>query len=145
MKKYWLFLVYVAVSLLIGKEFHPFSTFPMYNSFPNWGYVFLLKNERNEIVSYGKNFKDGQQKNAGYVGHTFYSFMEQNHYPYGYGKEDTAQLHQAGAVLMQMVVKGEVTDTFHFDTLKLYRRFYFLKNEQLNYRDDLLYAQPLRP
>lgn len=145
MKRYFIFLFYVAVSLMIGREFHPFSTFPMYDSFPNWGYVFFLKNEKGEVIPYGKNLRDGKTKNAGYVGHTFYSYMQQNHFTYGDGKEDSSQLHSVGRTLMEMILQGESNESFKFDTLRLYRRYYYLRNEQLDYRDDMIYEQALRP
>ena len=143
MSKYLLLISYVVTSLLVGKEFHPFSTFPMYNSFPNYGYVFFLKNEKNQEVTYGKNFSSS--KNAGYVAHTFYSFCNIHNYAFGNGKEESAHLQEAGEALMNMIVKDENTAALPFDTLKLYRRYYFLENDQLNYNDDLMYAKAVRP
>lgn len=145
MKNYALLLFYVAASLLIGKEFHPFSRFPMYNSFPNWSYVFYLKNERGEMVCYRRDLADGDKKNAGGVAHMFYSLFDYKGYKYGDGKEDTAQLHSAGKELMATILKGEDTNRFKFDTLKLYKRYYHLEKEQIVYRDDLMYEQAVKP
>jgi hypothetical protein len=143
MSRYFLFVFYVAISLLIGKEFHPFSTFPMFNSFPNYGYVFFLKNERDEVVTYGRNF--AKSKNAGYVAHTYYSFFNSHNYSCGFGEEDSAHVREAGKVLLEMILKDENTDALDFDSLKIYRRFYFLENEQLTFRDDLMYEDAVRP
>jgi hypothetical protein len=145
MNRYWLFLFYVAISLWIGREFHPFSTFPMYSRFPNWGYTFFLKNEKGDIVFYGKNLSDGKAKNAGYIGHHFYSYMEHYRYTYGDGSEDMGHLRNAGKSMMEMILQREDVKHFNFDTLKLYRRYYYVKSGKINYRDDMIYEQALRP
>jgi hypothetical protein len=145
MKRYFIFILYVTISLIVGREFHPFSTFPMYNSFPNWGYVFFMKNEKGDMIPYGPSLSDGQKKNAGYVGHTFYSYMEQKSYPFGDGKEDPAHLHNAGEALMKMILLGEDPQKIKADTIKIYRRYYYLKNETMQYRDDMIYEQAIRP
>lgn len=143
MRKYFLFIAYVFLALLVRKEFHPFSRFPMYDRFPNWGYVFFLKNERNEIVPYNKHFSIN--KNAGYVAHTFYSLFNHSGFGYGDGKEEPAHMKLAGKELLETIVRNEPVNTFDFDTLQLYRRFYFLKDDKLSYRDDLMYEQRIKP
>ncbi len=142
MSKYLLLIFYVLISILIGKEFHPFSTFPMYNSFPNYGYVFFLKNEKGEIVTFGRNFS--KSKNAGYIAHTFYSLCEHYGFNYGFGKENSEDLKKAGKEMLEMILYNEDEERFNFDSLKLYRRFYFLENKKLKYRDDLMYGQSLK-
>jgi hypothetical protein len=114
----------------------------MYNSFPNYGYVFFLKNERNEIVTFGKNFS--KSKNAGYVGHTFYSICEHHGFSYGSGKEKPEDMKVAGEELMNMIVKDEDIEHLGFDSLKLYRRYYYLDKRTLEYRDDVIYAQSIK-
>ena len=143
--KFFLFTAYLAVSLFIGYECHPFSTFPMYNSFPNYAYVFFLKNERNETVYYGLNVANGRKKNAGYVAHVYYSFFNHHHYNVGMGREKPEHLAQAGAQMMDMIMDGENFSTKNFDTLKLYRRYYFLAHNRLKFRDDLMYEKNVRP
>ena len=145
MKSYTLLLFYLVASLLIGKEFHPFSRFPMYNSFPNWSYVFYLKNEKNELVCYRRDLADGDKKNAGAVAHMFSSLFDYKGYNYGDGLEDSIQLRSAGKDLMTMILKNEDPNRFKFDTLKLYKRYYHLQKGQIVYRDDLMYAQAVRP
>lgn len=49
MKNYSLFLFYVLVSLLIG-EFHPFSRYEMYNSFPPTALAFMLTTPNGNII-----------------------------------------------------------------------------------------------
>ncbi len=142
MTKYLLLISYIILTFWVGKEFHPFSKFPMYCAFPNWAYVFYLKNEKGEIVSFGKNFSEN--KNAGYITHTYSSFFNFHNYQYGFGKEDSAQLKEAGNELITMILKDENQAKFNFDTLRLYKRFYSLENNQLHYRDDLIGERPLK-
>jgi hypothetical protein len=142
MRKYILLIGYIIISLIAANEFHPFSKFPMYNSFPNWGYVFHLKNENDESVYYSPNFS--HNKNAGYIAHTYYSFFNHHNYYCGSGKEEPAHLKEAGRELMNMILKDEDVSKFHFDSLILYRRFYYLENEQLTYKDDLMYEQAVK-
>lgn len=145
MKSYLLLILYIAASLLIGKEFHPFSSFPMYNSFPNWSYVFYLKNERGEEVYYQKTLTHWIKKNAGFIAHTFYSYSDYHHYQYGDGREDSIHLSSVGKELIKTILKDEPANRFKFDTLKLYRRYYHLENEQLVYRDDWMYEEAIKP
>jgi len=142
MRKYLLLIFYVVASTLIGKEFHPFSQFPMYNSFPNYSYVLFLKNEKGDIIPFGKYFP--RQKYAGQVAHVFYSYFTYHGYSCGYGKEDPVHLHQAGKEITEMLLKDEDPRKFDFDTLNLYRRFYYLADDRINYRDDLIYEQGIK-
>ena len=143
MRKCFLLIFYVVVSILIGKDFHPFSTFPMYNSFPNWSYAFYLKNEKGDVVPYRTNFLPG--KNAGLVAHQYSSFFSYHNFRCGFGEEDSLNLKMAGKELLGMLLQGENRSKFAFDTLKLYKRFYYLKNDNIMYRDDLMYEQAVKP
>ena len=142
MRKYFLLVFYVVVSLLIGREFHPFSLFPMYNSFPNYSYAFFLKNEKGELVPFRSNFS--RAKNAGGVAHQYASFFNFHHYEDGFSAEDSAHVKEAGQALMASILQGENISHFSFDTLRLYRRDYHLNNNQINYQDDLIHEQALQ-
>ena len=142
MRKYFLLVIYVVVSLLIGKEFHPFSLFPMYNSFPNYSYAFLLKNEKRELVPYRKTFSKG--KNAGGMAHQYSAFFDYHHYQGGFGHENSIYIKDAGKELMTKLLQDENTSDFSFDTLRLYKRYYHLDNDSISYRDDLMYEQAIK-
>ncbi len=143
MKAYILLLLYIISSLLIRKEFHPFSLFPMYNSFINYGYVFFVKNEQGDILPFYKKFSAG--KNAGYTAHAFGAFCHYHGYSFGFGKEDSVLLKQAGRELTDMLLRNEDFRNSSFDSLCLYKRYYYLKNGKLLYRDDLMYEKAIRP
>ena len=143
MRRYLLFVFYVVICVWIGKDFHPFSMFPMYNSFPNYSYAFYLKNERGELVPFRKNLSAG--KNAGAMAHQYASFYNFHHYNAGFGEESKTSLNEAGKELMGTLLQGESGRNFNFDTLFLYRRYYRLSNDSINYRDDLVYEQAVKP
>jgi hypothetical protein len=143
MRKYFLLIFYVVISLLIGKDFHPFSMFPMYNSFPNYSYVFYLKNEKDSMVPFFPNFLRG--KNAGALAHQYGSFFSYHHYVAGFGQENRSNLNEAGKDLMETLLQGEPRAKFGFDTLFLYKRYYHLDHDSINYRDDLIYEQAVKP
>ena len=142
MNKYLLFGLYLTISLLIG-EFHPFSRYPMYSSFPNYAYVFYLSNEKEEIVPFVNNF--GFSKNANFIAAAFYSISNHNNYTYGFGNEKAEQLQHTGKEIMDLILYRENTARFDFDTLKLYRRHYFIKNSQIHYTDKIMHEKSLRP
>jgi hypothetical protein len=141
MRKYFLLIIYIVVCTLIGKEFHPFSQFPMYSSFPNYSYTFSLKNERGELVPFRKHFTS---LNSGFIAHRYSTFFNHHGYLTGCGLEDSLHLNQAGKELMGMILQDRLTHPFDFDTLYLCRRYYYLKDNVINYQDDLMYAQAVK-
>lgn len=142
MKKYFLFGAYLLLSLVIG-EFHPLSRFPMYNSFPNYAYVFYLNDEKAQLVPYLKYFDFS--KNASYVAFDFYSFFNYNNYPLGYGNENPIHLKKAGESLTNMILEQKGALPYDFDTLKIYRRNYFIKDNHIQYNDHMMYEKALHP
>ncbi|MBL7793992.1 MAG: hypothetical protein JNK77_16815 [Saprospiraceae bacterium] len=140
MKKYFLFGAYLILSLVIG-EFHPFSRLPMYNSFPNYAYIFYLSDENERLIPYLKYFD--YSKNASYIAFFFYSICTQHNYPYGTDQEDPDHLEKTGKEIMDIILKNEDTTPFDFDTLKLYRKNYYIHNNQIRYTDYLMYEKAI--
>lgn len=143
MKNYLLLIFYVAVSLLIGREFHPFSNYPMYNSFPNYGYVFYITNERDSLIPLGITFRG--HKSAGYVGHMYCSFMNSKGYPGGEEKETPEQLQEAGKMLLNNLLESPYANAIQADTVKLYRRCYLLEKGKLINHNYLMYERAVKP
>jgi hypothetical protein len=143
MSRYFLLIFYLVVSLLLSKEFHPFARFTMYNSFPNYSYAFFLKDEKGNLLPFGKSF--AEQKDAGQVAHQFHAFFDYHQYNSGFGEEDTAHLKEAGKELIGRILQGENTAKLDFKIVSLYRRFYHVENDSIIYRDDLLYEQVIKP
>jgi hypothetical protein len=94
MRKYFLLIIYVSVSLLISKEFHPFAKFTMYNSFPNYSYAFYLKDEKGNLIPFRTGIE--KHKDAGAIAHKFYAYYVYHNWQYPFGPEDTTHLHLAG-------------------------------------------------
>ena len=140
---YYLFIGYLVISLSIGVEFHPFSRFPMYSSFPNSAYVFFLKNENDSIVPFHKYFSPA--KNTGYVAHIFYSYFKYHGYSNVNDYDNPVYLRSAGKEIVRMIVNGENLSKSGFDSLKLYRRNYYLQNDVIQYRDKMMYEQGVKP
>lgn len=142
MQKYFLFGLYLLLSLLVG-EFHPLSKYPMYNAFPNYAYVFYTTDEKEQLVPYLKNFQFS--KNASYIAFAFYSISDLHNYPYGFGKENPIHLKNTGKELLEVILDQENIANYNFDTLKIYRRFYFIEDKQIHYTDQMLYEKALHP
>ena len=142
MRKVFLLIFYVVASIIIGKEFHPFSRFPMYSTFPSYSYSFYLNNERGDLVPFTNYFS---VKKAWNVSHQYFSFFDFRGYNSGFGVEDSNQLGEAGKDLMHEILMSPKLVPFDFDTLILFRRCYCLKNGTINYTDKLLYEQAVKP
>jgi hypothetical protein len=143
MRRYFLLIFYVAISLLIGKEFHPFARFTMFNAFPNYSYAFYLNNERGELVPFRTGVEE--HKDAAAVAHQFYAFFSYHNYRCGFGEEDTTHLHEAGKELMSMILQDADTTKMNYKALRLYRRYYHLENDSIVYSDYLMYEKVIRP
>lgn len=52
---FYLGALYIVLTLLVG-ECHPFSSYPMFSSFPAQGEFVYVSNTKNEIISARKNF-----------------------------------------------------------------------------------------
>ena len=142
MRKVFLFIFYIVATVVIGKEFHPFSRFPMYSTFPNYSYSFYLHNERGELVPFTKYFS---AKKSGNVSHQYFSFFDFKGYNSGFGTEDSIQLNEAGKELMHEIVISHRLRAFDFDSLLLFRRCYYLQKGTICYNDKLLYEQVAEP
>jgi hypothetical protein len=143
LNNYSIFIAYVLICLVIGTEFHPFSNFPMYSSFPNSAYVFFLKNEQDKIVPLHQYFN--QAKNTGYLAHIFYSSFKYHRYVNASDYDNPVYLKTAGKEMMHVILKDENTTALDFDSLKLYRRNYYLKSDSIKYQDVLIYEQGIKP
>jgi hypothetical protein len=114
----------------------------MYDSFPNWAYVFYITNEHNEIVPYKKKFSIN--KDAGNIAHSFYMLFGNKNWYYGYGQEKPEHIKIAGKALIEKTIKNEDLSGLNFDTLKMYQRYYYLENDSIKYRDLLMYAERIK-
>ncbi len=127
----FLFVGYVLTTLAVG-EVHPFSRFPMYNSFPNWAYSFCLKDSAGQMLP----FISYTNTRSGSVAHQYYTVSALNNFAYGDGKEAPEQLQLVGREMMEridFVKKPEVGDT-----VSLYLVFYYLEDGEIKKRESLI-------
>ncbi|MDX2001057.1 MAG: hypothetical protein SFW35_01375 [Chitinophagales bacterium] len=130
-KNYLIFFGFVTVTFLVG-EVHPFSHFPMYNSFPNWSYAFFITDERNDTLFFEHHFRTS----AGPFAHQFYTICQHKGFAYGNRIETKAQLQEVGKAMLGLIEwKNKPSKT---KMLRLYRRTFMLTDGKLNIIDELM-------
>ncbi len=128
-------IIYIFTSLIIG-EFHPFSKFPMYSSFPNWSYSFFLTDSNNKFIPFNKFNMSG-----GEMGHWFYSICENKKIQYGNGMESRQELNLVGNEMIELMFKKNkyVSTIAERKNIKLYRLFCFYSNDTIQKKYYLMY------
>lgn len=125
------FIPYVAIAMWVG-EVHPFSQFPMYNSFPKWSYVFYIKTEDGRIVSTQKEL---DCKND-WIPHIYYTACENRNIAYGLGQETPEQMKLVGDEIMAALLKNK--HAFQAETLYFYKKHFYLEGHTLNTNETLM-------
>lgn len=123
-----LFAVYCAISLSVGEQ-HPFSRFPMYNSFPNWSYAFYLTDVSGEMIPWWHAF----EVDAGHIAHRFYGICQHYGIAYGHGMETEEELKFIGTELLKSV-DGKCRLSYDSE-LHLFRRHFFFEEGSLMHHD----------
>ncbi len=133
------FVVYILLSLKIG-EIHPFSRVPMYDSLPNWSYVFYAKDNHQNILFTQKNFSSSIK--TGLLAHRFYSYCDIHHISYGSGKEDPFGLKLAGRNVLDFMLQEIIVPPPPNDTIFLVRKnIYFNEKNSLVEKDEVIAYQ----
>jgi hypothetical protein len=133
------FVAYCAISLAIG-EWHPFSKFPMYSSFPNWSYAFYLSDEAEEMIPWWSAF----QVDAVHMAHRFYGICQHNGIAYGHGMESAVELRFIGNEMLKSVQDGYQLP--YEKELNLYRRHFFVEGDSIIHVDiqmATIHAEPV--
>lgn len=126
-------ILYMSCSLLIG-EIHPFSRFPMYNSFPNWSYAFYLADENGKLIP-AKEFNTIGTN----IGHTFYSISESEKIDYGNGIESNAELQTIGKKMMDLIMLNNKSTKQH--KVVLHRIYFYYQNDTINQQNKIIYER----
>lgn len=116
------FLLYCLGFLTFG-ETHPFSRFPMYSSFPNWSYVFYITDEEDHIIPFEDINIHGAE-----VSHLYYLLCEDLGIRSGDFEESNKELEILGSKMLAILKEQQ---QFNYDTLKLYRKGYYLENDSI--------------
>lgn len=126
-------LIYL-IGVLIFGEAHPFSKFPMYSSFANWAYVFYVTDFNDSLIPCKKLNTTG-----GKLGHNFYAICNKKNIEYGDGMESNADLKKVGSEMMQLLLKKPENSKKSKEKLKLWRTYYYLKNDSMLQKNKLMY------
>jgi hypothetical protein len=125
-KKYVVYGGYMFIALLVGEN-QPFTRVPMYESLPNWAYVFYLKDDKGQTVFL--KLKSIERLSVESLSHMFSSYCNEKKLHYGHGQESDTTLALAGKFLMQEIDKKWPADKVKPTKLYLIqKRIYF--NEQ---------------
>lgn len=101
LSRYFRFLIagiYLVGFLILG-EVHPFSAYPMYNSFPNWSYTFYFTDENDSLIP-----SNEFDLSSGAINHKFYAICEDERINYGYGRESKSELFSIGKKMTEMII-----------------------------------------
>jgi hypothetical protein len=72
---YFIFMGYILLSLVLS-EFHPFSKYPMYNQFPNYAYLFFIRDNANQFVPLNAHYT----ATGANLGHLYFSICDLHHF-----------------------------------------------------------------
>tara|TARA_B110000503_G_scaffold140518_1_gene231592 strand:- start:2198 stop:2641 length:444 start_codon:yes stop_codon:yes gene_type:complete len=122
-------LVYI-FGMLIFRETHPFSRFPMYSSFPNWAYSFYLTDENDKIIPLSS-----LETNGSSLGHLFGSVSDELSIPYGNFMESDEDLLRIGKRMMEILTEGRDLEA---DQLELHRKAFYYKNDSITGQDIIM-------
>ena len=120
------------IGLMIFGEVHPFSEFPMYNSFANWSYAFYITDDNDSLIPCRKLNTRGVN-----LGHSFYEICNERNIDYGDGLESIDDLNKVGFEMMRIVLNNP--ENKNIKKLKLWRTYYYYKNDSIIHKKLLIY------
>jgi hypothetical protein len=120
------------IGLMIFGEVHPFSEFPMYNSFANWSYAFYITDDNDSLIPCRKLNTRGVN-----LGHSFYAICNERNIDYGDGLESIDDLNKVGFEMMRIVLNNP--ENKNIKKLKLWRTYYYYKNDSIIHKKLLIY------
>lgn len=118
---------YIGIILItfIVREQYPFSLYPMYNSFPNYGYLFFFEGEEDvTLTPYMKiNHAD--------VSHLYVAEAEKANIQHGYALESEEELKHIGKNIIDVTFDMEELKENHINEISLYRVNIRLENKEI--------------
>lgn len=125
--------IYLAGFLIFG-EVHPFSSYPMYNSFPNWSYTFYFTDENDSLIP-----SHVFDINSGDISHKFYAICEDEKINYGNGVESEEELFHIGKKMTEMILQEK--STYQYQKIQLHRRYYKYENRKVVQDNIVMYEK----
>jgi hypothetical protein len=132
MKKYFLFLTYAVICMLIA-EVHPFSKYPMYSSFPNYSYTFYVADGNDSLIPFKENFKVRGNE----VAHTYYEICDNHNFKRGFGVETDSQLAIVGCEMLEHIIRVRKSK-LPTDSISLHRIYYLFEGDKIKSYDKQL-------
>jgi hypothetical protein len=129
----FLFIIYVSLSLLLP-EFHPFSRYPMYDSFPNYAYSFYVADTKGKIIPFRKNFKT----QADEISHMYCEVFDEHNFNRGFGIESDNQLSIVGKELLAYIIQAR-SKSLVSDSISLHRVHYEFREGKIMKHDKQLF------
>ncbi len=122
----FLFCSYLLLAPLFDGN-HPFSTFSMYNSFPNWAYNFRLENKEGELIPYAEisSYRSPDATDL------YQSFLQKKNIYYGFGKETKEQYEAAGAYTIDVLIDNNKVAKNKIEDVYLTRVYFFVKDHEI--------------
>ena len=127
------FLVFLFGSLLLAEQY-PFTRFPMYNSFPNYSYVFYLSDVKNHPIPLSEVAMVG-----GELAHHYFAIANAHGFSNGNNLETRQHLQQIGKEMARMIRQKKPNFTKKF---LIHRLYFFKQNNQLKKQDRVIYTTP---
>lgn len=121
----FLFVGYIALCLALPR-FHPFAKYTMFNKFPDVTYVYLLRNENNELVPIEKYSKLGRDVMYPYS----LNINEHHGFKHGNNTEKRSEEQQMCNELMQLFLNNLKPNHPPFEMLTLYKTTFTLQHNQ---------------
>ena len=126
------FVLYLVCSLVFG-EFHPFSKFPIYSSFPNWSYCFFIQNTKGDTLFWDKELGTYEAS----VSHMYSSICQYENIKYGHGMESAEELEIVGNLIMNQVIENQ-PKSLKMDTLYLWRKHFSVHSGSIHEESALI-------
>jgi hypothetical protein len=118
---------------MLTQEFHPFSKYPMYSSFPNYSYSFYVADGKDSLLPFMQNFK----VQANEIGHIYVEICEEHQFKHGFGMETDSQLRIVGQELLGTIIKARKM-TLSTDSVSIHRKYYFFEGGKIKNHDEQL-------
>lgn len=134
--RYFRFLIagiYLLGFVILG-EVHPFSSYPMYNSFPNWSYTFYFTDENDSLIP-----SDEFDLSSHAINHIFYALCEDERINYGHGRESKSELFSVGEKMTEMVIPA--AKKMDLSTVKLHRIYFKYVKDKVVKIDRVIYEK----
>ena len=129
----FLFALYIILCLILPR-FHPFAKYTMFNKFPETTYAYLLRDENNQLIPLEQfsNLKNDYLYTTSVAINTAHGFA------YGKNNENPFEEKEMSNELVSHYFKNLKTGTLPFDSVKLCKATFTLRNNKLVMNEKLL-------